>query len=281
MVKVSVLSSTFNRAKLLDLALASYAKQSMPFTDWEYVLVDDGSQDNTLDVVEKWKNRGLPIRAYDAAADLGKPKTPGKWRDGSIGRNAGSLRCTGDVLVATHPEIIIPPDALELAYRAVQASPQSWHTAIPYWVPPDESWNQNDWDNNPNVESLRRIQGFENFFNHHDCRPNHEQERCNHWETEIWWSMSMDLWRKIGGFREFEVWGPVDVDFMNRRKKIGIDTQFIMSPISPSRHGIMMVYHQWHESPRNHDLCIQTLVQMGYEYADASHAIAAGALHNK
>src|SRR6266545_4204728 len=46
---VSIVLPTYNRAQFLPAAVASIANQA--FTDWELVIVDDGSTDNTADVV--------------------------------------------------------------------------------------------------------------------------------------------------------------------------------------------------------------------------------------
>ncbi len=52
MVYFSVIIPTYNRANLLDKAIESILNQS--FSDWELIIVDDGSTDNTKEVVEKY-----------------------------------------------------------------------------------------------------------------------------------------------------------------------------------------------------------------------------------
>jgi len=56
---VSIILPTFNRAKFLPQAFASIRSQT--FTDWELVVVDDGSTDNTHQLVEEL-TRGWPQR---------------------------------------------------------------------------------------------------------------------------------------------------------------------------------------------------------------------------
>jgi SAM-dependent methyltransferase len=280
-LKVSVLSSAFNRGDLLDRALATYAKQTFDSRYWEYVLVDDGSTDSTRQVADKWASAGLPIRVLDAAEDLGCRKEPGKWRDGSKPRNAGSTQCHGEVLICTHPEIMVPPDALEVAYESVQHHPAAWHTAIPYWLPPGDmdavSWHTD-------LPALRALPGF--YANNWpdpveglDYR-NQNQERRRTWESEVWFAIDMAIWRGIGGFREFDVWGPVDIDFMNRRKAIGIPTGILTSPQSEAPSGSLMVYHQWHDAPRNLELAMETLRQQHADYPDADAALIVGGLRD-
>jgi glycosyltransferase involved in cell wall biosynthesis len=68
MPKVSVITPTYNRADMLGQAVQSVLDQD--FTDWELIIVDDGSRDNTREVVAGFadpriryiyqENKGLP-----------------------------------------------------------------------------------------------------------------------------------------------------------------------------------------------------------------------------
>ena len=51
--KVSVIVPTFNRASFLAECIASILAQT--FTDFELLVVDDGSQDQTLEVLARYK----------------------------------------------------------------------------------------------------------------------------------------------------------------------------------------------------------------------------------
>lgn len=261
-IKVSIISASWNRAGLLDRALSTYSRQTLPPSEWEYLLVDDASTDNTRRVVARWQEKGLPVRVFDAATDLLKPKQPGQWRDGCALRNAVSQYANGEVIVGTHPEIMVPPDALERAHAAVAADPESWHTAIPYWLPPYD-YDLIGWESDLNL--LRNAPGF-----YDDTPPpnpaidyrNRTQENRaeGEWSSEVWWAMDTHLWRWMGGFREFDVWGPVDIDFAERRHALSIPNKLIRSGRSPAPNGVLMVYHQFHdESPRSMDACMEAL----------------------
>lgn len=54
MVKVTVYIPTYNYAHYIDKAVQSVFKQTM--TDWELIIIDDGSTDNTQGVLAKYKN---------------------------------------------------------------------------------------------------------------------------------------------------------------------------------------------------------------------------------
>ena len=52
MEKVSIIIPTYNRADVLSLSVQSVLQQT--YADFELLIVDDGSSDNTDIVVESW-----------------------------------------------------------------------------------------------------------------------------------------------------------------------------------------------------------------------------------
>lgn len=53
--KVSVLLATYNRAEFLGRAIESVQAQS--FKDWEIIVADDGSSDDTPKIIKKWQEK--------------------------------------------------------------------------------------------------------------------------------------------------------------------------------------------------------------------------------
>lgn len=276
-MKVSVVCATFNRGPLLERALYTYALQTMRSDDWEYLLVDDGSTDNTREMCYQFTraNPWLPLRVLDAAADLDLPKQLGQWRDGCKLRNAASRLARGEVIISTHPEIMIPPQALAQAYAAVRSAPHGWHTAIPYWLPFSDI-DSVDWQG-----SLHKLHQLPNFYDPSWPDPvshpggadfrNQHQERRTDWESEVWWAMTRVAWYAMGGFREFDQWGSVDMDFLTRRRALAIPTHIIQADSRP-----LMVYHQFHDSPR--DVAQALAGVQGLSYSSPEEARQVGGL---
>ena len=67
---ISIITPTYNRGYILDKLYNSLLKQTNK--NFEWIIVDDGSQDNTEDLVKKW-NSDFPIRYF-------KQKNGGKHR---------------------------------------------------------------------------------------------------------------------------------------------------------------------------------------------------------
>jgi len=60
MPKVSIIMVAYNREKFIAQAIESVLFQS--FSDWELVIVNDGSTDNTDKIIKKYTNRNLSIK---------------------------------------------------------------------------------------------------------------------------------------------------------------------------------------------------------------------------
>jgi glycosyltransferase involved in cell wall biosynthesis len=71
MATVGVIIPAFNAAKTLPIALQSVASQT--FDDWQILLVDDGSTDNTAEVVAPFLTRFGPKILYIKQQNRGLP----------------------------------------------------------------------------------------------------------------------------------------------------------------------------------------------------------------
>jgi glycosyltransferase involved in cell wall biosynthesis len=98
-VKISVVLSTYERARDLSLVLAGYALQDDP--DFEVVVADDGSGPETTAAIAKAARVGLPV-AHVWHPDRGFRKTE------SLDRAV--LRSAGDYLVFSDGDCIPRPD---------------------------------------------------------------------------------------------------------------------------------------------------------------------------
>ena len=99
--RVSVVLPCHNGAHHLDEAVASIRSQS--FKDWELVLVDDGSTDETPALAEAWAARDPRIRALRLESNRGLPAA----------LNAGFREARGELFSWTSDDNVLLPNALE------------------------------------------------------------------------------------------------------------------------------------------------------------------------
>lgn len=71
-VLVSIGIPFFNSEKYLSYAITSVIEQT--YTNWELILIDDGSTDKSLKIAEKYKKKDSRIRLLSDGENLGLPK---------------------------------------------------------------------------------------------------------------------------------------------------------------------------------------------------------------
>jgi len=60
--RVSILMASWNRAHLIGRAIKSVLSQN--FQDWELIIIDDGSTDNTSEVIKEWQEKDTRIKYF-------------------------------------------------------------------------------------------------------------------------------------------------------------------------------------------------------------------------
>jgi len=109
MIVLSVIIPTRNRASYLQHALASLLKQSYPMEFFEVIVIDNGSTDNTRQVVESFQQKLRNIRYfYDS--------TPGLH----VGRHLGMKMAKSDILVYADDDIEAFPTWLQAIAESFQ-----------------------------------------------------------------------------------------------------------------------------------------------------------------
>jgi glycosyltransferase involved in cell wall biosynthesis len=80
---ISVIMPTYNRAYIIERAIKSIINQT--YHDWELIIVDDASEDNTSEVVKKYINEKIHYYSYNTnkganyARNYGVKMASGKW----------------------------------------------------------------------------------------------------------------------------------------------------------------------------------------------------------
>lgn len=104
----SIIIPSFNRASLIEETIESLLSQS--YKDYEIIVVNDGSTDDTLQVLNKYKDSILIINQQNQGAE--------------IARNNGVKYANGDYLIFLDSDDILLPDTLMLYARLITAENQ-------------------------------------------------------------------------------------------------------------------------------------------------------------
>lgn len=134
MPEISVIVPVYNGESTILETLATVEQQT--FTDWELLVINDGSCDRTLEQLQTIRDRRLQIFSYPNAGV-------------SVARNRGLAHARGELIAFLDADDLWTADKLELQLAALQQHPQagvaySWtqflidttnaiHPATPIW----------------------------------------------------------------------------------------------------------------------------------------------------
>ncbi len=98
---VSVVMPVYNSERFVAEAIASILQQT--FSDFEFLIVDDGSTDGSLAIVQDYADRDARIRVFQ------HPKNRGE----AAARNTGMAHVTGKYVTGMDSDDVSPPQRLE------------------------------------------------------------------------------------------------------------------------------------------------------------------------
>lgn len=162
MVKISIIIPTYNRAHLISYSLKSILKQRMK--NIEIIIIDDGSTDNTYDVVRKFTNREVSYFKTDS-------------RGVNFARNLGLNNAKGEYIFNSDDDLILTSKSLEtlssfldknrqfdLVYADIKIKKENGKTFLPYSIDFDKKWFEIDNIINFGMyrkEVLKQIDGYD------------------------------------------------------------------------------------------------------------------------
>ena len=119
---ISIVIPTYNRAHLIYETLDSIVSQT--YEDWECIIVDDGSTDNTAEVVSKYIGRDNRFQYYRRPSE--RMKGPNSCR------NYGFDLSNGDYIKWFDSDDILLPNALEHISKSFSNSPDLIVSSLQY-----------------------------------------------------------------------------------------------------------------------------------------------------
>lgn len=117
--KISIITITFNSVKTLERTVLSIIGQG--YDNLEYVIVDGGSTDGTLDIVKKYEGKG--ISRWVSEPDNGI----------SDAFNKGILMSTGEIIGIINSDDGLEPGALQMIAEAYEPDVEVYRGNIFFW----------------------------------------------------------------------------------------------------------------------------------------------------
>lgn len=108
-MKISVITPVFNGAH--HLSAASQSMQAQTFSDWEWIIVNDGSTDNTATLLDAHNDPRICVFHQPNAGV-------------SAARNAGLAAARGEYVTFLDVDDRLPPDALAIRASFLEAHPE-------------------------------------------------------------------------------------------------------------------------------------------------------------
>lgn len=109
---ISIITPSFNRASLVSETAASIFNQT--YSNWEWVIVDDGSTDNSLEILQQFAAADPRVKVYQ------RDRNP---KGACTCRNIAVERSTGQYLVFLDTDDLLAPYCLQQRIDAVRQDP--------------------------------------------------------------------------------------------------------------------------------------------------------------
>lgn len=106
--RISIVTSSFNQGHFIEETILSILEQG--FQDFEYLIFDGGSTDNTLEVIEKYKDK---ITYFESKKDLGCADA----------LNKGIAKSTGEFFYYLNSDDILANNALIRVIKFIESNP--------------------------------------------------------------------------------------------------------------------------------------------------------------
>jgi glycosyltransferase involved in cell wall biosynthesis len=140
---VSIITPAYNRAAYLEETIESVLSQD--FQNFEYIVLDDGSTDNTKEVLNKYSARLI----CEAHSNMGETRTV----------NKGFTMAKGEIICVVNSDDPLLPGAISTAVEAMQSNPELL-VVYPDWETVDQSGNLIEHTGNFDYDYINMVRWF-------------------------------------------------------------------------------------------------------------------------
>lgn len=131
---VSIIIPTYNRAKMLGMTVESFVKQNYPKDQFELIIADNNSRDETKDVIAEWQSKSSVAIRYIFEKRQGV----------HYARNSAAKLAKGDILYFTDDDMLADEELIKnlirtfsMDYNVASATGKvlpKWEVTPPEWI---------------------------------------------------------------------------------------------------------------------------------------------------
>jgi putative MATE family efflux protein len=224
---VSVIIPSYNRAALLDLTLNSLVKQDYDNTKFEVIIIDDGSNDNTIEVTDKYKSKLKLTYIYQ----------PHEGYRVALARNKGIRTAEGEIIVLLDSGMVVPEYFITNHFKEHiyfnQSVSKKKLAVIGYVYGYDSEDNDNSMEYNFDFNKsiciiIEKMKKYEIYQDSREVVYKEINDKINllhapwalFWTTNV--SFKKDIFLDVNLFDEdFKSWGVEDIELGYRLFKYG------------------------------------------------------------
>ncbi len=202
--KISIVTPSFNQGEYLEAAIDSVLAQGYP--DLEYIIIDGGSTDNSVEIIKKYAHH---LHFWCSEADAGHYAAV----------NKGFAKAGGDILAWLNSDDLYCPDAFRTVGAIFSQFPEvSWLTTLQQLV----------WDHRGHCKLVKYMPGYsrEAFLDGRYMTRRFSGLGFIQQESTFW---RRELWEMAGGIRpEIKLAGDFDLwaRFFSHADLYGVDHRF-------------------------------------------------------
>lgn len=111
--RVAIITPSFNRGYIVHETAESIFNQT--YSDWEWVIVDDGSTDDSWEILRSFAEKDSRVKIY---------KRDREPKGACTCRNIAVEKCTGDYVMFLDTDDVLAPYCLEQRVRAMSEEPE-------------------------------------------------------------------------------------------------------------------------------------------------------------
>lgn len=108
--KISIITACYNAEKFIEQTIQSVQNQTV--TEWEWLLVDDGSTDNSVAIIQQYSSKDSRIIVIQESKNKGP----------AVARNKGIVKAAGDYLTFIDADDVWFPHFLEVNLNNIEDS---------------------------------------------------------------------------------------------------------------------------------------------------------------